>query len=409
MVHTHRAPARSSPTVQQVLAAFAPAVLARPGVDHHVRDVLERLLVCRTAALGGRLQRCRACGHEVPIYNSCRNRHCSQCQGLERARWIEARIARTLPVRHVHMVFTVPAALRPLAGWAPRLLYDAMFHAIRDTLDGLGRERLGARIGFTAVLHTWNQQLQRHPHIHCIVTAGGLALDDSGWVHGPRERYLFPQAQLSRRFQHHLLQRIDHHHRKGDLDPGAVEALGVDQDPKRGWKAWLRARYAERWIVYAKVPLANAEQVIRYLGQYTHRVAIANSRILSLDREAGTVTIGTRRGPRTLRGDVFVRRFMQHVLPHGFRKIRHYGLLAPSNVKRRLPLARALLGGRAPDADPPDTAEFPPTGEPDVRDELPSDWMALASTLLGLDLRQCPACGQHAVIQLPLTQARGPP
>lgn len=393
--------------MQQVLATFAPTVLARPGVDHHVRHVLGQLLQCRTAALGGRLQRCLACGHETPVYNSCRNRHCPQCQGLERARWIEARVARTLPVRHVHMVFTVPGALRPLAAWAPRLLYDAMFRAIRDTLVGLGKEHLQARIGITAVLHTWNQQLHRHPHVHCIVTAGGLSLDDTRWIDAPRVRYLFPQAQLSRRFQHHLLQHIDRLHRAGELEPGVLDALGVDPDPQRGWKAWLRGRYAERWIVYAKVPMAGAEQVIRYLGQYTHRVAIADSRVLAIDADAGTVRIRTRRGPKTMPGEVFALRFAQHVLPYGFRKIRHYGLLAPSNVDARLPRARALLDAEAPPvmAAPAEPAE---PGAAVGGDTGPA-WLDRASALLGRDLRQCPRCGQLAVVQLPLPTARGPP
>lgn len=410
MVHRHHAPARASPTVQEVLVAYAPAVLSRPGVDHHVAGVLQRLLLCRTAALGGRLQRCLACGHETPIYNSCRNRHCAQCQGLERARWIEARVARTLPVRHVHMVFTVPAALRPLAAFAPVVLYDAMFRAISTTLQSLGREELGARLGITAVLHTWNQQLQRHPHIHCIVTAGGLALDDSRWVDPARERYLFPQSRLSRRFQRNLLDGLGRAHSTGKLDAAALSALGVDTDPRGGWKAWVRARYEERWVVYAKVPMAGAEQVIRYLGQYTHRVAIANSRVLCHDKAAATVTIKTRRGLRTMPGEVFVARFAQHILPHGYRKIRHYGLLAPSNVKARLPLARALLQADQSRPSRIDEAAAASTAEPvTATTDLEPSWLDLASQLLGVDLRRCPRCGERAVVQEPLPSARGPP
>lgn len=398
--------------MQQVLAAFGPAALSRPGMDFHVRRVLERLLTCRTAALGGHMQRCGSCGDELPVYNSCRDRHCSQCQGLERAKWVEARVARTLPCRHVHMVFTVPAALRPLAARAPALLYDAMFEAVRQTVLGLGRERLGARLGLTAVLHTWNQALQRHPHLHCIVTAGGLSLDDARWVSAPRTRYLFPQAQLAARFRFHLLRRLEQAHRAQKIDADTLSALGVDDTPQGGWKAWLKARHAARWIVYAKVPMAGAEQVIRYLGRYTHRVAIGDRRILAMDLEHGTVRFATRRGEQTLAGTEFVRRFLRHVLPRGFRKVRHYGLLAPGNVPTRLARARQLLPKRAQEEAAPDpdidalVAEALAVFDPALPVEA---WEALASALLGWDLRVCRRCGARAIRRHPLASARGPP
>ena len=309
------------------------------------------------------------------------------------------------------MVFTVPAALRPLAARTPGLLYDAMFEAVRQTLLGLGRERLGARLGLTAVLHTWNQAIQRHPHLHCIVTAGGLSLDDTRWVAAPRTRYLFPQAQLSARFQYHLLRLLDRARRQQALDTETLSAMGVDPDPQRGWKAWLQARHKERWVVYAKVPMAGAEQVIRYLGRYTHRVAITNGRILAMDPAQGTVCIATRRGEQTMTGTDFVRRFLLHVLPRGLRKVRHYGLLAPGNVPRRLPLARRLLTGEDEPVPPPEPDIDAIVAEALAVVEQPQTegWEALASALLDRDLRICRRCGARAIERHPLATARGPP
>lgn len=285
----------------------------------------DAIVRCRTPEAGGHRLRCAPCGTEAVVYHSCRNRHCPRCQSWAQHAWLEGRLERLLPVPHFHVVFTLPAELRTLAHRNRRAVYDVLFQAASETLLTLGRQRLGATLGVTAVLHTWTRALTFHPHLHCVVTGGGLALEGTRWV-AARSGYLFPVAVVRTLFRGKVLAAL--RERAGTL---------VGYDP--AVLATLRAR---DWVVYLQRPFAGAEAVFAYLGRYTHRVGISEARLVRL--QAGRVTFRTRGDQRlTLPVNVFVGRFLDHVLPDGFRKIRHYGLLAPNNVGTKLRVAERWL------------------------------------------------------------------
>jgi hypothetical protein len=343
---------------------------------------------CRTSVLGGHLDVCDTCGYESPAYNSCRNRHCPKCQALAQARWLAGRLERILPTRYFHVVFTLPAELRPLAMRNRQLVFEMLFHAASATLGSLARDprRLGAQIGFTAVLHTWTRDLRFHPHLHCIVTGGGLSDDGQHWVPA-RPSCLFPVRVLSHLFRGKFDAALTsaYHDQRLDLPDG----LATPEDFSR----LRRKLFARRWVVYAKRPFAGAQQVYSYLGRYTHRVAISNHRILCVTDDS--VTIDTRNGATaTMTPGEFIRRFLNHVLPSGFRKIRHYGLLASSNVSSKLDLARQLLEPSQLNAPQLEADTTPPAGSENLYQQL-----------TGLDLRVCPACKRGLLRALPLPAA----
>ena len=350
--------------------------------DRRVLTAIER---CRTAALGGHLEVCRSCGHEQPAYNSCRNRHCPKCQCLAQERWIAARSERLLPVRHFHVVFTVPSELRALCRRAPRALFEALFRSASETLLQLGQERLGAALGVTMVLHTWTRDLRFHPHVHAIVTAGGMAA--TGEWH-PTKNFLFHVEVMGKLLRGKMLDQLRRLQRAGQLHP-----TGELEDPQAFDQ--LMARLAKvRWVTYAKRPFRRIEHVLAYLGRYTHRVAISNGRLLEVS--ASSVSFRTKEGKtHTVTPVEFLRRFLQHVLPAGFHKIRHYGLYAGS-AGRELERARARLeslGAPARIARPPR-----PT------------WQELLRELTGRDVERCQRCGGPLErIALEPHHARGPP
>jgi len=361
------------------------------------RAVMRAIEICRTEALGGHLDVCTHCGHEPPAYNSCRNRHCPKCQSLAQARWIEQRLTRTLETPYFHVVFTLPRELRALALVNRRTLFAMLFAAASQTLLALGRDpaRLGATLGITAVLHTWTRELQFHPHLHCIVTGGGLALDAARWVPA-RGAYLFPVKVLARLFRGKLLAALTRAYERGELTlSGPCAELA---DPGRF--ARLRDRlYRQDWVVYAKRPLAGVAHVFRYLGRYTHRVALSNHRLQAIDDHA--VRFATKHGRCvTLSPQEFIRRFLLHVLPAYFVKIRHYGLLAPQHARSRLERARQLLAV-------PSTAQRPATIAPPA---LPPDrdWRVRLRALTGVDLFRCPHCATGTMIRRPLFRAASP-
>jgi len=357
---------------------------------------------CRTAALGGHLQVCEHCGHEAPAYNSCRNRHCPKCQCIAQARWIARRCERVLPCPHFHVVFTVPAELRALALRNRKLLYAAMFRCAADAMLEMAADprRLGAQLGVTAVLHTWTRDLRLHPHLHCVVTAGGLA-PDARWR---RSRYgskfLLPVRPLARLFAGKLIDALCRARKRGELRLDGPCAELADPDVFALFKDRL---YRHKWVVYAKRPFAGAEHVFKYLGRYTHRVAISNQRLLSLDERG--VRFLTKNGQETtLPVEQFISRFLLHVLPKGFVKVRHYGLYAAGNVNTRLERAREQLLGAASTAtdDPPEH-------------HLPDDWKRCLLRIAGFDVTRCPRCG-HGPLQrralptcYPPSHPRGPP
>jgi hypothetical protein len=305
------------------------AAIHRPSQEQ--RRVLRDLVACRTAALGGHLRRCDACGHEEISYNSCRNRHCPKCQAQKQAQWLEAQCANLLEVPYFHIVFTLPEDLGPLALQNKKLLYGLLFRCASEALLAIARDEkhLGARIGFTAVLHTWGQTLLHHPHLHCLVPAGGLSPDRGRWIRA-REGFFLPVRVLSRLFRGKYLACLRKAYESGELVfAGALQELAAPQ----AWRAFLKKLQRVEWVVYAKPPFGSPEQVLKYLARYTHRVAISNRRLLSI--EGGHVAFRYKDYRRAhsdrvmrLTAVEFMRRFLLHVLPKRFVRIRHYGLLA---------------------------------------------------------------------------------
>lgn len=355
---------------------------ARLDVLHPLTAAQKRVLTdiaqCRTAALGGHVDRCTSCGYEHPFYNSCRNRHCPKCQALAQQRWIERRAERLLDVGHFHVVFTLPSELRVLAKCAPREVFDALFHATAETLLELGETRLRATLGATLVLHTWKRDLGFHPHVHAIVTSGGLALDGQSFRRAGR-RYLFPVKVMGKLLRGKVLALLS-----AAYAAGAFKHVDDFHDPRAF--GHLVAKLATlSWNVYAKAPFGSSKHVLAYLGRYTHRVGIANSRLLDVTEER--VVFRTRgNATASLHPVEFLRRFVQHVLPDGFHKIRHIGLYASP----RLNLARQQLG-MAPPAPMPATP-----------------WEQQLLELTGRDVRRCPLC-LAPLRRGPLPAARAPP
>jgi hypothetical protein len=333
------------------------------------RRVLSAIELCRTAALGGHVDVCRTCGYEHPSYNSCRNRHCPKCQALAQERWIGARSERLLPVRHFHVVFTLPSQLRGLVKYRPRELFDALFAAASATLLELGDTRLGARLGVTMVLHTWTRELRFHPHVHAIVTAGGAVhRDPPRWI-ASSNKYLFPVHVMSALLRGKMMAALRSLHARGTFDEFAGFA-----DPQ-GFDRLMALLARTRWIVYAKKPFRRPLHVLRYLGRYTHRVAISSSRLVAVTDD--TVTWRTKDGKTATTTPVeFLRRFVEHVLPDGLHKIRHYGLYSGAHAET-LAAVHAAIEPSAPVAD---TAR------------VDAPWPTLLERLTGRDIRLCPAC-----------------
>lgn len=335
-----------------------------------VRDIV----ACRTEQLGGHLQACPDCGFSRGSYNSCRNRHCPKCQILKQALWAEAQEDLLLPTVYFQIVFTIPAQLHAFFRRAPKVCLTLLFETVSQTLMQVARTKLKATIGFTAVLHTWNQQLAYHPHLHCVVPAGGLSLDGTRWIATSR-RFFLPVKRLRRLFRGKLLAKIERALRAREI----LGHLATDL-------ALLR-RTPKVWNVFAKPPLAGPGHVVRYLSRYVHRIAIANSRITAYDGQSVTFrykdrTAGNVTSEATVPGPDFARIFLQHVLPVRFVRIRHYGLLA---ARRRADLARCrhLLGAA--------------TAAPRVKD---ADWTAAFERLFGSNPLQCPACNTGTLVVL---------
>jgi Putative transposase/Transposase zinc-binding domain len=340
---------RPAVEVADVIREFGEAFRAKysAGLTGVQLKALNDLAACRTAALGGHVQRCHDCGHEQVAYNSCRNRHCPKCQALSRALWLEREAKFLLPVEYHHVVFTLPQEVAELAATQPAVLYELLFQAASATLREVAAnpKRLGAQVGVLMVLHTWGQNLHHHPHVHCVVTGGGLSCKAQGdvedtprWV-SCRPGFFLPVRVLSRVFRGKYLASLRQAVEDGKLTFG----FGAE-----AFTQWLATLYAKEWVVYAKPPFGGPERVLKYLARYTHRVAISNHRLLKLDD--GSVTFqyknysdGHRLKTMTLSATEFLRRFVQHVLPRGFVKVRHYGLLANRHRQDRLEVCRRLL------------------------------------------------------------------
>jgi hypothetical protein len=347
------------------------------------RRVMAAIEVCRTAALGGHVERCEDCGETRIAYNSCRNRHCPKCQGLARAQWLADRQGELLPVPYFHVVFTVPAPIASLALQNKAVVYDILFRAAAETVQTIAADpqHLGATIGMTAVLHTWGQNLFHHPHAHIIVPGGGVSPDGERWV-ACRPGFFLSVRVLSRLYRRRFLERLRAAFNAGTLDFfGELAALAKPTT----FAAHLRALRRIDWVVYAKRPFGGPQQVLDYLGRYTHRVAIANNRLIAVaDGEVRFRWKDYRHPQRlkimTLPVGEFIRRFLLHVLPDGFRRIRHFGFLAHAHRNTKLAVIRGLL-------------EVP---EP-VRDPEPVDYRERYARLFGHSLDTCPACGGRLV------------
>jgi hypothetical protein len=317
--------------------------------------------VCRTAALGGHITQCDHCGHEEQAYNSCGNRHCPKCPGRAQAAWLAAREAELLAVPYVHVVFTLPHTLSPLALQNPRVIYNLLFQVVAETLLTVARDphHLGAAIGFLAVLHTWGQTLHHHPHLHCMVPGGGLSPDGTQWQ-ACRPTFFLPVRVLSRVFRRLFLTMLQQTYTAGALTlEGHCHALTAPAQ----WQRFLGPLHATDWVVYAKPPVGGPRPVLKYLARYTHRVAITNRRLLAL--EEGRVTCrwkdsahGNRQRLMTLDAVEFIRRFLLHILPAGFQRLRHYGLFANRVRQAKLGVCRALLQQQA--SAPPPVPTTPP-------------------------------------------------
>jgi len=334
------------------------------------RKVMRAVEVCRTQELGGHLKQCDTCGFEHPAYNSCRNRHCPKCQSLAKAQWLEKQTAELLPVGYFHLVFTLPHEFNRLILAHKKILLALLFKAVSETLLEFGQRRFKATVGIIAVLHTWDQILNDHFHLHCLVPAGALSVDHSRWI-GARPNFLFPVTAVSQVFRGKFLALLQQACDKGKIPPATNE---------------IKASRQKSWVVYAKKPFGSPKTVLDYLGRYTHRVALSNDRIVKV--EDGEVTVsyrdrkdGNRKKTIPLKAHEFIRRFLLHVLPDGFMRIRHFGFLANRSKKHALPQCRKLLGLN------PALPEIPNKSAHDLLREL-----------TGVDLSRCPRCQKGTMI-----------
>jgi hypothetical protein len=340
--------------------------------------VMAAILACRTAALGGHVNACEDCAHTDISYNSCRNRHCPKCQSAAAYDWLEARRADLLPVEYYHVVFTLPGASADIAYANKAVIYDALFKAASETLLTIAADpkHLGARIGLTAVLHTWGSALTHHPHVHCIVPGGGLSLDGTRWI-ACRPGFFLPVRVLSRLFRRLMCARLAAAHAAGKLNFFGNQAALADAG---AFAAFMKPLSRAEWVVYAKPPFAGPQSVLAYLARYTHRVAIANSRLVTFDGARVSFKYKdyrangeARRKLMTIDAGEFIRRFLLHVLPDGFHRIRHYGFLANGVRAGAIAKARALLDAAAPEQ---------PTANPETE--------AYAAP--------CPCCGGRMIV-----------
>lgn len=350
--------------------------------------VVDDITRCRTAELGGHLYVCDACGVITERFNSCRNRHCPKCQKLERERWLEKRQQELLPVPYFHLVFTVPHQLNPLFLTDPKTLYNLLFRTTADTLLTIAGDakHLGARIGFLAILHSWGQRLDLHPHLHVIVPGGGLSIDGQRWI-ASRDDFFLPVKVLSRLFRGKFLGAVGEMARQGEsvfprrLDP---------REQPSAYKCWLEELYATPWVVYSKPPFGGAARGLQYLARYTHRVAISHDRLQRLDNDRVVFDWKDYRDDNqvktmSLEGVEFLRRFLMHVLPSGFHRIRYYGLFANRHRATNLERCRDLLGV-AVDPDTGDATRVAANDEPESE-----SWEERMLRLTGIDPTLCPA------------------
>jgi len=370
LAHSGRAAGEARPELADIFRSHGESYRKTHCLSASQRKVMRAVSVCRTQELGGHLDRCDSCGFERPAYNSCRNRHCPKCQSLAKAKWLETQTSELLPVGYFHLVFTLPHVFNGLILANKKILLKLLFQAVSETLLEFGRTRLGGTLGIIAVLHTWDQTLKDHFHLHCLIPSGALSFDHSRFI-AARLNFLFPVKALSRVFRGKFIDLLKH-----NIDRGKIAAANNE----------IQALWKKNWVVYAKKPFGSPQTVLDYLGRYTHRVALSNNRILSVQN--GQVTLsyrdrkdGDRKKTITLEAEEFIRRFLLHVLPEGFMRIRHFGFLANRSKKHALAQCRKLLGLN------PALPKIPNRSTHD-----------LLLQLTGFDLTRCPCCQKGTMI-----------
>jgi hypothetical protein len=388
--------------VADILRRYGADFLSSPGisVSGAQRRVMQALEACRTAALGGHLDQCDQCGHRRISYNSCRNRHCPKCQSLAKAEWLKARQQELLPVSYFHVVFTIPECFASLALQNKRVMYNLLFRAASQTLLRIAADprHLGAELGFFAVLHTWGQNLLHHPHVHCVVPGGGLSPDGKRWI-SCRQDFFLPVRVLSRLFRRLFLQGLHQSYAQGQLQ--FQQSLHHLAEPA-AFNQLLRTAQQTEWVVYAKPPFGGPLQVLHYLGRYTHRVAISNQRLLGCEK--GQVSFrwkdyrqGHRTATMTLSATEFIRRFLLHVLPDGFQRIRYFGWMGNRHRATKLTQCRTLLNYRSGSQ---------------TEGKGATSWQALYEELTRSSVDTCPVCQRGRMIlieQLPMCLMDKPP
>jgi hypothetical protein len=366
--------------VAEIFRQHGPAYRESHRLSRNEFRVMRAIEVCRTAVLGGHKDQCDHCGHLEISYNSCRNRHCPKCQSLRKEKWIEARSKDLLPIPYFHVVFTLPSELNPLVSMNRRVMYDLLFRSVSETLMELANhpKHLGAEIGSIGILHTWGQNLMDHPHIHCIVTGGGLSSNRSRWV-SCRKGFFIPVRVMSALFKGKFLDLLKKCFQSDDLVfPDRIRHLKPPEDFER----FRRQLYRKKWVVYCKPPFDGVQGVLQYLGRYTHRIAISNNRILNIRN--GNISFSwrdyadnNRQKIMTLKAEEFIRRFLLHVLPSRYVRIRHFGLLANRKRKNTIALCRKILGDGQIVTQQNDRKET---------------WQEQLFRICGIDVTLCPVC-----------------
>lgn len=379
--------ADDKPEVADIFRVYGNDYLKNRSLPYAHKKVMRHITVCRTAELGGHIEQCDSCGFQRNAYNSCRDRHCPKCQCLVKEKWLNDRKAELLPCGYFHLVFTLPHELNAIILCNKTVTLAILFAAVSGTLQAFARDpqwRLEGQLGFIAVLHTWSQTLMDHFHLHCLVPGGALSFDKTRWVPA-RESYLFRVESLAKELRKRYLQKLEEAFVDEKLIfPGNTQIYGC----RRKFKKMIQSLFRTTWIVYAKRPFAGPEQVLEYLGRYTHRVAISNNRIVSITNDKVTFTYKDRKNndevkTMVLDADEFIRRFLLHVLPNGFMKIRYFGFLANTNKKKCVPLLRKLI-------DP--SAQLP--------DKISETVQEMMLRLTGEDITCCPQCQKGRMVKL---------
>jgi hypothetical protein len=372
--------------VADIFRLYGPEYRRAHGMPLRQLRAMRAIEICRTAELGGHVDECDHCGAVRISYNSCRNRHCPKCQCLNKERWLVARKKDLLPTDYFHLVFTLPEDVRPLALRNQKSVYNLLFKAVADTIKELTEDskHLGAEVGFIAILHTWSQTLIDHPHMHCIVTGGGLSADGKRWIPCKREFFL-PVKVLSRLFRGKFLAYLKEAYMKGKIKFSGKMAPLKD---KHAFNGLLKDLYGQEWGVYCKPPFPNAEKVMEYLGQYTHRVAVSNERLVKLEDRRVTFRYRNRNDNDTIKlmsldASEFIRRFLLHILPDGFMKIRHYGILSNRSRNSKLRQCKKIFGVKCQDRNTENGNE---------------SWQDLLVRVTGVDPRICPYCGKGKMV-----------